>query len=156
MMTEAEAALEGKTVLLVEDESLVSMLAEEILIDAGCEVILAMRLDRALEVAKSAEIDCALLDVNLGNGATSFRSSSSAATAPMVSTARLPRRRSSRSPIAPTCCCPRLKTAWRAHSQSQGSWVVVVRSRSGLRQARQKLSRLRILGREPWLTTRRR
>jgi CheY-like chemotaxis protein len=72
MMTEAEAALEGKTVLLVEDESLVSMLAEEILIDAGCEVILAMRLDRALEVAKSAEIDCALLDVNLGNGATSF------------------------------------------------------------------------------------
>ncbi|MXP41886.1 response regulator [Altererythrobacter soli] len=66
------AALEGKTVLLVEDESLVSMLAEEILMEAGCEVILAMRLDRALEVARSAEIDCALLDVNLGNGATSF------------------------------------------------------------------------------------
>jgi CheY-like chemotaxis protein len=71
-MTEPQASLEGKTVLLVEDESLVSMLAEEILLEAGCEVILAMRLDRALEVAKSAEIDCALLDVNLGNGATSF------------------------------------------------------------------------------------
>jgi CheY-like chemotaxis protein len=71
-MTEMEAVLEGKTVLLVEDESLVSMLAEEILQDAGCEVILAMRLDRALEVATTAEIDCALLDVNLGNGATSF------------------------------------------------------------------------------------
>jgi DNA-binding response OmpR family regulator len=71
-MTETEASLEGKIVLLVEDESLVSMLAEEILLEAGCEVILAMRLDRALEVAKSADIDCALLDVNLGNGATSF------------------------------------------------------------------------------------
>ncbi|WP_235911432.1 response regulator [Croceibacterium soli] len=72
MTMNGAAALEGKTVLLVEDESLVSMLAEEILMEAGCEVILAMRLDRALEVARSAEIDCALLDVNLGNGATSF------------------------------------------------------------------------------------
>lgn len=72
MTTGTEAALEGRTVLLVEDESLVSMLAEEILMEAGCEVILAMRLDRALEVARTAELDCALLDVNLGNGTTSF------------------------------------------------------------------------------------
>jgi CheY-like chemotaxis protein len=64
--------LAGLTVLLVEDESMVSMLAEDILLDAGCKVLLAMRLHEALELAMSAEVDLAVLDVNLGGGDTSF------------------------------------------------------------------------------------
>lgn len=62
----------GRTVLLVEDESMVSMLAEDIFLDAGCVVLLAMRLGEALELARSEKIDFAVLDVNLGGGDTSF------------------------------------------------------------------------------------
>lgn len=40
--------LEGRRVLLVEDESLVAMLAEDMLLDLGCEVVVAMRLDKAV------------------------------------------------------------------------------------------------------------
>ncbi|MBE7156926.1 MAG: response regulator [Rhodospirillales bacterium] len=59
--------LEGRRVLLVEDESLVAMNVEDMLLDLGCEVVLAMRLDKALEVARSGHFDLAVLDVNLGN-----------------------------------------------------------------------------------------
>ena len=60
-------ALDGLKVLVVEDEMMVSMLIEDMLSDLGCQVVgPASRLDEALEVAKSAEIDCAVLDVNLG------------------------------------------------------------------------------------------
>lgn len=68
----APAKLQGRTVLLVEDESLVSMLAEEVLIEAGAEVVVATRLPRALEIAHETPIDCAILDVNLGYGDTSY------------------------------------------------------------------------------------
>jgi CheY-like chemotaxis protein len=64
--------LEGFTVLLVEDESIVSMLAEDVLLDAGCSVLLAMRLKEALELAATAAIHIAVLDVNLGGGDTSY------------------------------------------------------------------------------------
>jgi CheY-like chemotaxis protein len=66
------ACVEGRTVLLVEDESLVSMLAEDVLENAGCEVLLAMRLGEALELANTADLDFAILDVNLGGGDTSY------------------------------------------------------------------------------------
>lgn len=66
------AALQGRTVLLVEDESLVSMLAEDVLLDAGCDVLLAMRLADALRIASEAEFDVAVLDINLGGGETSY------------------------------------------------------------------------------------
>ncbi|CAO4153154.1 CheY chemotaxis protein or a CheY-like REC (Receiver) domain [Methylorubrum thiocyanatum] len=59
--------LEGRRVLLVEDESLVAMLAEDMLLDFGCEVVVAMRLDKALEYARAEEFDLAVLDVNLGD-----------------------------------------------------------------------------------------
>lgn len=59
-------------VLLVEDESMVSMLAEDILTDAGCTVLLAMRLPEALNMAQTAQFDLAILDVNLGGGQTSY------------------------------------------------------------------------------------
>ncbi|ALL14238.1 response regulator [Caulobacter henricii] len=54
-------------VLVVEDEALVSMLVEDMLSDLGCTVIgPAAELEEALRLAGSAEMDAALLDVNLG------------------------------------------------------------------------------------------
>ncbi|GJE54618.1 response regulator [Methylobacterium thuringiense] len=60
------SALEGRRVLLVEDESLVAMLAEDMLVDLGCDVTVAMRLDKALAHARNGSFDLAVLDVNLG------------------------------------------------------------------------------------------
>ncbi len=59
--------LVGRRVLLVEDESLVAMLAEDMLLDLGCEVTVAMRLDKALGLVRSESFDIAVLDVNLGD-----------------------------------------------------------------------------------------
>jgi len=59
--------LDGLRVLVVEDEMMVSMLIEDMLSDLGCEVVgPASRIEDALELVKSAVIDCAVLDVNLG------------------------------------------------------------------------------------------
>jgi DNA-binding response OmpR family regulator len=58
--------LEGRRVLLVEDESLVAMLGEDMLLELGCEVEVAMRLDKALALSRTIDIDLAILDVNLG------------------------------------------------------------------------------------------
>ena len=70
MSTPAE--LQGRRVLLVEDELLVSMLVEDILLDLGCEIVgPAARLEEALDAARSETIDIALLDVNLA-GVRSF------------------------------------------------------------------------------------
>ena len=60
--------LNGKRVLLVEDETLVAMLVEDMLADEGCAVAgTATRLHEALKAANdtSLEIDFAILDVNL-------------------------------------------------------------------------------------------
>lgn len=59
--------LEGRRVLLVEDESLVAMLAEDMLLDLGCEVVVAMRLDKAVDHVRTGNFDLAVLDVNLGD-----------------------------------------------------------------------------------------
>lgn len=59
--------LVGLKVLVVEDEMMVSMLIEDMLGDLGCQVVgPAARLDEAMALAQEAEIDCAVLDVNLG------------------------------------------------------------------------------------------
>lgn len=59
--------LAGLRVLVVEDEMMVSMLIEDMLTDLGCSVIgPASRLDEAIELAKASDLDCAVLDVNLG------------------------------------------------------------------------------------------
>jgi CheY-like chemotaxis protein len=61
------ALLAGLRVLVVEDEMMVSMLIEDMLTDLGCSVIgPASRLDEAMELAATAVLDCAVLDVNLG------------------------------------------------------------------------------------------
>ncbi len=61
------AELKGLRVLVVEDEMMVSMLIEDMLSDMGCTVMgPASRLDEAIELANASDIDCAVLDVNLG------------------------------------------------------------------------------------------
>jgi CheY-like chemotaxis protein len=66
-------ALSGKRVLVVEDESLVSMLIEEFLEDIGCTVAgVAGRIEEAARLAESLAVDLAVLDVNL-DGTPSYR-----------------------------------------------------------------------------------
>ncbi len=61
------AKLKGLKVLVVEDEMMVSMLIEDMLADLGCTVVgPASRIEEAFDLARSSEIDCAVLDVNLG------------------------------------------------------------------------------------------
>ena len=65
--------LAGLRVLVVEDEMMVSMLIEDMLEDLGCKVVgPASRLEEAIELANNEELDCAVLDVNLGGGETVF------------------------------------------------------------------------------------
>ncbi len=63
-MTE-RTSLEGLNVLAVEDEMLVAMMLEDILQDAGCNVIVAGHLQQALMLAQQRDLDAAILDENL-------------------------------------------------------------------------------------------
>jgi CheY-like chemotaxis protein len=60
--------LQGLGVLVVEDESMICLLLEDMLQDLGCKVVgTACSFKRALELAEREEgIDVAILDVNLG------------------------------------------------------------------------------------------
>jgi len=58
--------LSGRRVLVVEDESLVAMLLETILEDMGCTPVgPASNIDEGEAMAREAELDAALLDVNV-------------------------------------------------------------------------------------------
>lgn len=60
------------SILVVEDETIVAMLLEDMLIELGYEIVgPAVRLERALTLAKTARIDMAILDINL-DGEDSF------------------------------------------------------------------------------------
>jgi CheY-like chemotaxis protein len=64
--------LSGRNVLVVEDEPLVAMMVEDMLMDLGCTVVgPAMQLAEGMRLAETAQIDAAVLDINL-NGARSF------------------------------------------------------------------------------------
>jgi CheY-like chemotaxis protein len=63
--------LSGLRVLLVEDEPHVRMLIEDFLVEFGCEVQVVSSFDAALHAAREADVDVAVLDVNL-NGQQSF------------------------------------------------------------------------------------
>lgn len=73
MSGDAEDALKGAKVLVLEDETLVSMMVEDMLMDLGCEIVGPFaRLDQAVSAVNGGlQIDLALLDVNLG-GERSF------------------------------------------------------------------------------------
>ncbi len=73
MADEAErSVLKGKKILVVEDETLITMLFEDILSDFECEIVgPALNIRQALQLAETADIDAAVLDVNL-NGEPSF------------------------------------------------------------------------------------
>jgi CheY-like chemotaxis protein len=56
----------GKRILVVEDELMIRMLLEDMLGELGYTVAAeAARIDEALQAAKSADFDIAILDVNL-------------------------------------------------------------------------------------------
>jgi CheY-like chemotaxis protein len=53
--------------ICVEDEALICMLIEDMLLELGVEVVgRAARLDDALELARKAVFDAAVLDINVG------------------------------------------------------------------------------------------
>jgi CheY-like chemotaxis protein len=67
----AEGSNGGKRVLVVEDELMIRMLLEDMLTELGFTVAAeASRIDEALNAAKTAEIDIAVLDVNLSGQTT--------------------------------------------------------------------------------------
>ena len=59
-------------VLVVEDEAMIAMLVEDMVTDFGSEVVgPAARVEEALSLARKAELDAAILDINVG-GAVIF------------------------------------------------------------------------------------
>jgi len=58
-------ALRGKRVLVVEDESAIASLIEDMLGELGCSAEFAWRAPQALEMARTTTADLALLDVNI-------------------------------------------------------------------------------------------
>jgi CheY-like chemotaxis protein len=59
--------LAGLRALVVEDEGAVALLIEDMLLDLGCDIAAsAAELSRACDLARSAQIDFAVLDLNLG------------------------------------------------------------------------------------------
>jgi CheY-like chemotaxis protein len=62
-----------RRVLVVEDESLVAILVEDLVADLGCVVVGPVSTAaQAKALAETGDIDIALLDINLGRGETSF------------------------------------------------------------------------------------
>jgi DNA-binding response OmpR family regulator len=74
MTAQTDELLTGARVLVLEDETLVSMMVEDMLLDLGCEVVGPFaKLEQALAFMDGGDgkLDAALLDVNLG-GERSF------------------------------------------------------------------------------------
>jgi CheY-like chemotaxis protein len=66
------ADLKGLRALVVEDEGVVALMIEDMLLDLGCEIAAsAADLDKGCKLAQSADIDFALLDLNL-NGSSAL------------------------------------------------------------------------------------
>jgi len=64
--TQSQSATPTKRILVVEDELMIRMLLEDMLGELGYTVAAeAARIEEALEAAKNADFDIAILDVNL-------------------------------------------------------------------------------------------
>ena len=64
--TQLQSATPAKRILVVEDELMIRMLLEDMLGELGYTVAAeAARIEEALEAAKNADFDIAILDVNL-------------------------------------------------------------------------------------------
>jgi CheY-like chemotaxis protein len=64
--TQVQPAISAKRVLVVEDELMIRMLLEDMLGELGYTVAAeAGRIDEALQAAKTADFDLAILDLNL-------------------------------------------------------------------------------------------
>jgi CheY-like chemotaxis protein len=58
--------LRGRRILVVEDETLISMMIESMLADLGCEsVIAAATVDKALSLINGQLLDAAMVDMNM-------------------------------------------------------------------------------------------
>lgn len=58
--------LKGKRILVVEDEALIAVMVEDMLTEMGCSVVgPAATIESALALARSEELDGAVLDVNV-------------------------------------------------------------------------------------------
>ena len=65
--------LRGRRILIVEDESLILLTIQDVVEELGCEVTgTAMRAEAAIAIVQDRQVDAALLDVNLGEGRTSY------------------------------------------------------------------------------------
>lgn len=63
--------LEGRQVLVVEDEMTIALVIEEMVLGVGAELVGPVaRLDAALRLAREAMIDVAILDINIRGGAS--------------------------------------------------------------------------------------
>lgn len=67
----AQRSIAGRSIFIIEDESIVAMLIEDILDDLGCEVAgVASRMTEAVEKISSTSFDVAIVDVNLNGDMT--------------------------------------------------------------------------------------
>lgn len=58
--------LKGKRILVVEDEALIAVMVEDMLVEMGCIVVgPAATIEQALALARSEQLDGAVLDVNV-------------------------------------------------------------------------------------------
>ena len=65
----SERCTAGRRVLIVEDEMTIALVIEQALLNLGAEVVGPVaRLDAALRLANDAEIDAAILDINIRGG----------------------------------------------------------------------------------------
>ena len=72
-------------ILMVEDEMCLAMMLEDVLSDAGYQVVRAGRLNEAMNLAREQHIDAAILDVNLhGEAVYPFASQLQAAGVPFM------------------------------------------------------------------------
>jgi CheY-like chemotaxis protein len=71
-LTKRIKPLSGVRILIVEDEIVQALALENIIAElGGCVLAIAYGFEQAMKVAKGAQFDCAILDINLG-GTLSF------------------------------------------------------------------------------------